>query len=739
MIAFLSVLSLVGAGFMSSFGITYLLFQKTKMERFLFEGSLLLYPVFVVLSHTCFGYFRPESLPGWTAAAFVSAGALISGIVLVKARKNIVDIAKKNYRPFSLSLFFSISSAGFLLLYFHKDVTEYFPFLSNGEYLNYSLLASALMGKYPFADAQPWIITHRGTRIGVDIFIVHASQLLGLAPWSVSLVASAFFRFLSDLVLFRLLWEWIGDRDRLFKKSLFLLLAVFEIFFPPNMISFSSSFLSSIASLFLLLPYVYFLQTFAGLTWRVLLLFLSANVYLLMTYPEFWPFFKIAEAIVWASKWRRKAEWFPQFKWLIQLNTVLLFLHPFLIREKVSHIWGQLRINAGWNFLGEPSPDWMGYLGSLLGLRHPYLSSEPLLNKDWFPFSLLLLCVYCLGCTFQVLRSGHRLLVWALAWLGLLTFFHLLPFFAGNPNYYGATKFYIQTTNVLLLILCAAILQQKNLLRRAIFLFPLLVWVLFLFSANFKIFRLLPEKTFYYPCAQIEQDLHPAAKNGRVACLTRKAEFLWASQLLAGSENLEIFALTADQASWLARGPHASPPVYRTQEIFQGLIILDNRVMEGTGVKELQKFIPLHDMMGLSFDISPSHILVSREKYTILEGRIQISSRASFPNADWVTDEREVGLFLSGPQLRVRGSIPGNVGYKFPYRFTLQIGDRILGHFSIPQPGFFSASINLEDRYLNQFAKIRLVSPQKFVPQKIDHSSPDWRELSFTLSEVLSF
>jgi hypothetical protein len=330
-------------------------------------------------------------------------------------------------------------------------------------------------------------------------------------------------------------------------------------------------------------------------------------------------------------------------------------------------------------------------------------------------------------------------LVWALAWLGLLAFFHLLPFLAGNPNYYGATKFYIQTTNVLLLILCAAILQQKNLLRRAIFLFPLLFWILFLFSANFKIIRLLPEKTFYYPCAQIEQDLHSAAKNGRVACLTRKNEFLWVFQLLAGSKNLEIFSLTADQASWLAWGPHATPLVYRTREIFQGPIILDNRVMEIQGAKGLPGFIQVPDLMGLSFDIYPSHILVSREKYTVLEGRIQVSSSASFPHADWVTDEREVGLFLSGPQLRVQGSIPGNVGYKFPYRFTIQIGDQILGHFSIPQPGFFSASVNLEDHYLNQFAKIRLVSPQKFVPQKIDHSSPDWRELSFTLSEVLSF
>jgi hypothetical protein len=353
-------------------------------------------------------------------------------------------------------------------------------------------------------------------------------------------------------------------------------------------------------------------------------------------------------------------------------------------------------------------------MGSLLGLRHPYLSAEPLLGKSWFPFISLFLGIYFLGCTTQVLRKGHRLLAWVLGWLGFVTFFHLLPLLTGNPNWYGATKFYLQTTGVLLLILSSAILLQKNLFRLALVSLPLVLWALFLFYGNFKILHLLPEKTFYYPYAQIEQDLSLAARYGRISCLTRHNNFLWAFQLLAGSKNLEVFPLTADQSAWLAR-THRMPLLHRKPGIFRGVIIVDNRLIEPKKVEGSPELISLNDMMGLALDILPSRALVSREKYSIIEGQIHIPSKVSFTITDWVTDEREIELFLSGPHLHIQGIIPENVGYKFPYRFALEIGGQTLGHFSITRPGPFSAYIDLDDRYLNSVAKIRSREDRPFL------------------------
>jgi hypothetical protein len=71
MSAFFYLLALTAVGLCTSVGVTFLIIRKTDLAEFLFECSLILYPILIVLFHSLFGYAYPQSLPKWSVITFL--------------------------------------------------------------------------------------------------------------------------------------------------------------------------------------------------------------------------------------------------------------------------------------------------------------------------------------------------------------------------------------------------------------------------------------------------------------------------------------------------------------------------------------------------------------------------------------------------------------------------------------------------------------------------------------------
>jgi hypothetical protein len=731
---FLLLLHLLG--FFSTLGIAFLLIRGTHLRRFLLESTLFLFPVWVILAHTLFGYIDPAPLSPWAAYACTLLGAGLSTAVLWRY-KNEIRPSLGGVAPL-LCWFLSTLPALLLLAYHGWDVTANFPFIQNGEYLNYALQTYALMGRYPFEDAGSWIVLHKGFRIGGEIFLAHISYLFRTDPWRVAIIASVFFRCLFDLALIRFLFETV----RPFKNSpvnavLFILLAAFVILFPPHLFNYALPFFSSHASLYLFLPYIFFLQTLPAASLRMFILYLGLNVYFLLTYPEICPNLKIAEAISWLSRIPERKAW-RFFKILMGFNALTFAFHPVLVIQKLKYVFLLVRGTGsfGYNLLGHPLVDGVGYLGALLGLVYPLFPPEALLPglglKGW----VVAVGIFALGALVFHLVHKSSFRPWLIAWVVLALIHHLFPLFWQIANWYPTGKFYLHTSWILPLLIALTLVYFQGKIRWILFL-PLLVWVLAFSIVDFRVIHRIPAVTFSYPYSQVETDLKTFAGQKEFTALSQNGDFLWVFQLLGSKYGAHISPLTSGQVDRLGRKKPVEDSLVGPAKLYEGIIAVDHRDVPPGGISPDKPDPNFEDGGRKAISLHVGELLVSREPYSLVRGVIKKGSRIKLKNPEWVFDNTEIGIYLAAPRLKIIGDIPGNVAYRFPYTFHAVVnGEKIDPPFSVPKAGLFTAVIDLPERWQNISAKIRFVCPQTFVPQKVFAPSPDSRELAFMMIEV---
>jgi hypothetical protein len=442
MLGLLGLGALVLACFGFGFGATRLLLRGTALEDYTFEASLLLGPVFLVLTLSCGGYVAPELLSRPEVGLVVGAGLVLSAVVAMRDRRALGALLRDNGRRLLLVVAGGAWAMTVLVLYYPGNVWTTFFFLGNGEYINYAELAARLAGLCPSAADDPtpaFIETHRHIRYGQDILTGVVALLSGRHPITVVEPLSIFFRFHYAVALGLVLYRLAAGRTWLVAFLLFL-----DGYLLVETFSFTTSFLSSNCSLAL---YVVYLALIVGtpdaLNGRAIILLLLANVYFLITYPELLPPVKLLELMLVAVGLvrRQRARWWP----LVVGNVATLVLHPVLVFQKIQIAYQQMMGKSGWNIFGNPRQEPWTYVGNWLGLRYAHVPEDAFAGRPGVATFVIVVVGAIMIAGLLVLAVRKRLALAVGFWLALALLLHALPLVREGRHFYPALKFLTQS------------------------------------------------------------------------------------------------------------------------------------------------------------------------------------------------------------------------------------------------------------------------------------------------------
>jgi hypothetical protein len=186
------VVTLLNALFwFATLGLVFSLARESKLERYTPIAAAALWPAFMVLSQSMAGYLRAEHFSPAVAIGTIAAAMIWTGWTLHHYRK---QYAEMDWTAAASVIAVSLL-AGCLVILPHIWNNDFgYSEFSNGEFLNYSQLASFSLGLQTSPDPVKWERYHQATRDGVDFINATVATLTQQQPVHIVQLTAALLR-----------------------------------------------------------------------------------------------------------------------------------------------------------------------------------------------------------------------------------------------------------------------------------------------------------------------------------------------------------------------------------------------------------------------------------------------------------------------------------------------------------------------------------------------------------------
>lgn len=539
-------------------GPLFLLLRGTWLAKYLVELSVLLLPALIVVGVSLLGYVHAPKASPTLLVVLVTAGLLVTLTVAVRHRPQLVAATRLNGPRLALVLVTGLVAG---LVVVPRQVAEnqlgYLEFM-NGEFLNYSQFATFSMGRQHSDLPTAFIRSHQSYRDGPDFINPAVSLLTYSQPVDIVQLVSAFFRLGLTCLCALVVWELRLPSRSGALISLLLLLGL--VCYPLDIYAFQLSFMGANAAIGMFALLLMLLALVEKIPPKLfLVLFVWANLHLLITYPEIMPFLKISELAFFLERWSGRSH----LRWSLPLGNVLvLLINPLLVVRKVIYIRTILGGTAGWNILCNPLESTAQYLRHLVGLEYNFIPSPFALAPALVLAAALLLAGVGLWALARMAdRLGGLRAVWLLP-LGF-AWFHLAPLVVPpapgvGMHFYGAAKFMLLWTWIIPIAFALALSTLRTLPRQALFAGFLAIYtaahlVVLAHAISFQ----LKLPTFYSQELAAKVVEQVKRSGSKPIILTEQTIPLWYWFQVLDSAGQTPVILTQTQANLLARAPTA--------------------------------------------------------------------------------------------------------------------------------------------------------------------------------------
>jgi hypothetical protein len=380
----------------AAFGLTYLLVRGTPYAPYSVLLSAASFQPMLLVCVTLFGFVMPSPLKPAQVYVPVVVGVCLTLFVSLRYRIEIVAVLHDAWRPSLLIFGLTMASVVLATPVLISSASLAFIDWWNGELVNYSLFAHGFLGLLHDPNYTPFFEGNAGLRYGAELFLACLSKLTGKAPLLLVEVLSAFYK-VSAVITFAVSLELVRKERKLMPLAVIAAdvgFAFATILSLNHVLAFLAA--QAVAGSFIFLC----LGPFAnGILARRVQALLAINVlFIVITYSEALPLLCPVAALVLieAIVTRRKG---IAIAILVVFGAGLL-VNPILLAQRLGHL-SRLRFAvAGFNVLGNPKEDPVGYLAAALGFRYPFLDLPAL------PRAALAACI----------AFGFGAIVCALAW-----------------------------------------------------------------------------------------------------------------------------------------------------------------------------------------------------------------------------------------------------------------------------------------------------------------------------------
>lgn len=481
--------SLIFSSFIVTFGFMWILCKGLFSEARTFILSMLVLPVFVILSGSGFGVLNAVHSSLKFIPLMLGLGILTSIFALIF----MVRFERVRIEKYYIG---EVIGFGFIGLFAHSLFNATQPFSynyqGNGEFLNYAKLAQYYLGSNDFGYGTVFFERHQTLRFGQDLWLGFVADFLKRQPIEVVHIVTGYCRFVHGVALALTLRALgMGFGARLFLAFSYLLSMV-EIF------SFNASFLSSniyfpFAMLvgLMILSFDPLKKSKQNLS-KIILLFAIFNIFGMLTYPEFHLLFLIflMGVLVWVFLLRSAS-----FKsvaitlGLIFCSLILgLIISPSIFISFLEVARSQAATGAGWNILGDPIQNVFEYLSFHFGFKLRLGETSYEVSPATSYFGVFVTLVLFFRGLFQVIRKKNKLAIVVGLWVLACLSANAVGVWQ-RTNFYAGTKLILQSHFIFMIVIgfgffglrqdIASRIKSKKMLiaLRIFFLIPLgLIW-----------------------------------------------------------------------------------------------------------------------------------------------------------------------------------------------------------------------------------------------------------------------
>lgn len=526
----------------ATFGISYIFLRNSKLApAALFVPTAIGIP-FLVVALSIFGYQHALQVPYVMFCAAVVAGPLITAFVVAIFAKDIWSSLRLHAPPILVCHLLSL--VGYALPLSPHLINQdfgYFEFM-NGEYLSYARFANVVLQKGYSSILTPYVEYSSVNRDGVDFLNVVVSLVLSKSPVNIVQITSAALRYGMISLIFYVLLEIVRDKHRkILWSAAFCALLVLN---PLDVYHYMSSFMA--ANLALMPAIAFILLLFVGETidrWRLLVLAVIKDLFLLVSYPELLPFVKIFEFIVCCGAYFRGNKFL--FNTLLLSNLIVLAVNPMLVFAKIKFLYNLLGASAGVDIFGLPQTTPLSFFRRIIGYEFPWLSSTGIFGGIAVIWMFILNAIFMVvvlswfGCN----RSGVAVITFPV----FLMYFTLKPVYLFSigeaTNFYGLVKIIFIFLPFIPLMIAVYFSQTNSwsFAQRALICIPFLNIILYtlVIIQTTIAFSTIPN---FYPASFSEKVVLSAGQNSSVSIASENtAAFLyWANILTYANININF-------------------------------------------------------------------------------------------------------------------------------------------------------------------------------------------------------
>lgn len=724
MIALAGVLLLLAAFYAFAFGATRLLLRGTALAEYAFEAPWLNGPALLILALSLLGYREPYTLPAWQPWLAFAAGCALSLVVAWWDRQALAGLFRQHSRRFTLTAGPALLALVVLFVYFGADVWTSVRVPLVAEYTNYSELACVLTGQHqgePDTLPCPFATLHHTLRWGQDLVVASTALMTDRHPIQVILPLALLCRFQFAIALGLIVAAMAPDRTALGRIRLILLLDAFLVI---EVLIFGSSFFSSNLTTPLFTIYLVWLAGLRGFGWRELPMLVLANLFFLLTYPEFLVVTKAFEGLAIVRAWRQgqRETWRP----LLLGNVAVLALHPLRLLALSHNLTGHMGTGYGWNVLGHPLEQPDLFVGNLLGARLGLTPGDPLKQPAFLIWLLAALVASVVLPGLFLLAKRYRAWLPVGACLAVVLVAHVVGV-QRHGNFYNGYKVLSHSYFVAVLAAAALLFHGSHNWQRFA---RVAIGVWLIVSIGCCAFWLVRTQRLghmieYAALRELLGD-HLDGRPVAVACPQREVFFL--ANLVSGEGKATLVAITEDQREWGHKRA-----LGRNLVICQAnssAVVHDGPILiHKSALKDGQAIVN-----GEAFTFQCRRTLGTAGQLVLCEGQLSLPRAVTMPENWWVERSNNIGpaMAVLSRRLVVEGRVYSV--HPLPYRFTCHVPE--LGwsqSFVVEKTGDFAVHVDLPPSALRQVLSLRFSDFDTFRPSLAIPGSRDSRDLGFML------
>lgn len=735
------VLVLLSMG--TSLGIVFIALSRTGFVQAVPVVSVMFLPVLLVVYLSGFGHLKANevAITDWKLA--IPIGLAITFLVILRRRHDIYGILCTRVTSFSaLAGLFSLS----LFLYLNSTTPFAYNYLGNGEFLNYSRLASVMISPDP--SLAGFLTQHRSLRYGQDIFLAVVADFFGKNPIELVHITSGYLLFAYGAAIGFVVATIFGTN----KFSLLLLLIhgmMLTVIF-----NFTASFFSSTVTLstaILILAYsvssnhsdssianTVGLFALARSTVGIIFLATVSIVFYAITYPEFGvPVFCAAVGFAGLQSLISRKFSKALFSLAIAIAVSFLLVWP-VISHAFSGFFGQLTATAGWNVFGDPHVDLVRFLLNIVGLSFA-LATHHFSTNNFVNWGIIfgLIVVVGINARFALLASNPGIKVVLVVWSATAILVVLSPFATGR-NWYPAVKYFSQfQIGIILLIGLNHLSKRKEgkfLLQKVV---PLRMFLLLGIFLATGIFEVAFAKKEIVPL--VFGKWATALKSFSNANLPlavfkdHQGEVIWFAEIVGKDSTIALLPVSTSQISRLARQSPSLLPARCISNKFpvdqdlsswphparQLLAVVDAGDAEDEWLKSDQ---------GFDVKVTNREVVARLDGLRIDRVKLGTITEFSFHQDSWAVDGIwSACVVLSGDYNAIKIEVPKLLVDSEPLNLEVYVGDEIR-QFKIVTSGPHMLPIGIyHAEGISELVSIK--TSRTWMPRNIDSSSADARKL----------